>query len=59
MAIRRCHHRATAQQDQFLADWGITHILVSSYDAPFVKDAALFEGKLIYERDKIKVWEIE
>jgi hypothetical protein len=46
------------QQRQFLADWGITHVLASSYDAPFVKDTPLFEGNLIYERDEIKIWAI-
>jgi len=47
-----------AQQQQFLMEWGITNILVTSYDAPFVKNTTFFEGNLIYEKDEIKIWEV-
>jgi hypothetical protein len=48
-----------AQRRQFLAEWGITHVLVGSYDAPFVPNPSVPEGSLIYERDAIKIWEID
>lgn len=50
---------AAEQQEQFLEKWRITHVLASSFDKPFIKNKAHFSGNLIYEKDGIKIWEIQ
>ncbi len=47
------------EQDRFLQEWGITHVLAGSYDKPFMKNAVQFSGSLIYEKAGIKIWEIQ
>jgi hypothetical protein len=47
------------QQTQFLTEWGITHIIAGTYDAPFTQNGIGIDDALIYEKDGIRIWATE
>jgi len=47
------------QQNKFLDEWGITHVMAGSYDVPFMSTEATLSYPIIYQKNNVTIWDIK